>query len=440
MDNLQQNIIQEIRVQSADLTSPLIWTAGVFFAENRQDYLEQIHDPMLNELSLAATGQPYTNFFCYLNAAGTCVPVTYDPSFPNDSYFLQTFATDKQTALFTEGTYSFTDQWKTTVGLRYSKTEYSFHTLTGGPQLFLPPQANSGDKKENSFTPKVSLQFQQDPRDLYYFTYAKGFRPGGANNPVPQAACGTDFANFGITQAPATFNSDTVDSYEIGAKNNFNNRVKIASSIYYIRWNNIQQTVVPPICQISFITNLGQAVAKGADIQGDIAITDSFTAEVSAGYTDARYTQASRLSPTETTPIVASGDAIVGQSGQPGPPVTASIGLEYKFTLLERESFVRVDDEYQGRPKWVGASQDPNTLQFDPANYTLSSTNFASARGGMIFGDFQIEAFCDNLTDSHTITNYEWSINSQVPNASRLQRDFTFRPRTYGLTLLYRTK
>jgi outer membrane receptor protein involved in Fe transport len=86
--------------------------------------------------------------------------------------------------------------------------------------------------------------------------------------------------------------------------------VKIASSIYYIRWNNIQQTVVPPICQISFIDNLGQAVAKGADIQADIAFTDSFTAEIAAGYTDARYTQASRLSPTETTPIVASGDAI----------------------------------------------------------------------------------------------------------------------------------
>ena len=435
VDNLQQNIIQEVRLQSADLTAPLIWTTGVFFAEDRQDYLEQIHDPLLTNLTQAVLGLPYQQVFTDANGN----PVLYDPRFPNDSYFLQTYAKDKQIALFGEGTYSFTDQWKTTVGVRYSKTQFSFNTLTGGPQLFLAPQANSGDKKENSFTPKVSLQFQQDPRDLYYFTYAKGFRPGGANNPVPQAACGTDFVNFGISQAPATFNSDTVDSFELGAKNNFNNRVKIASSIYYIRWNNIQQTVVPPICQISFITNLGQAVAKGADIQGDIAITDNFTAEISAGYTDARYTEASRLSPTETTPIVASGDAIVGQSGQPGPPVTAAIGLEYKFTLLERESFVRVDDEYQGRPKWAGAIQDPGTLQYDPANYTLSSTNFASARGGMKFGDWQIEAFCDNLTDSHTITNYEWSIDSGV-GTSRLQRDFTFRPRTYGLTLLFHTK
>ena len=128
----------------------------------------------------------------------------------------------------------------------------------------------------------MSLQYQYDPHNLYYATYAKGFRPGGANNPVPEAACGVDFQNFGIKSAPATFNSDTVNSFEVGAKNNIDNRVKIASSVYYIRWNNIQQVVVPPICQISFISNLGQAVAKGADFQGEFAVTDSFTVELSA--------------------------------------------------------------------------------------------------------------------------------------------------------------
>jgi outer membrane receptor protein involved in Fe transport len=436
VDNNQDNLTQEFRVQSADPNARLIWTTGVFFAADRQSYLEQIHDPDLNELTEAIYGLPYTEIFTDPNGN----PVPYDPRFPNDSYFLQTYSKDQQVALFGEGTYSFTDQLKTTVGLRYSKTEFSFHTLTGGPQLFLADQANSGDKKENSFTPKVSLQYQYDPHDLYYFTYAKGFRPGGANNPVPQAACGTDFANFGIKESPPTFNSDTVDSFEIGAKNNLDNRVKIASSIYYIRWNNIQQVVVPPICQISFITNLGQAVAKGADIQGDIAITDSFTAEISAGYTDARYTEASRLSPTETTPIVASGDAIVGQSAQPPPPFTMSVGLEYKFTLFTKESFVRVDDEYESHPKWTPAGQDPNTLQFDSANYSLSSTNFASARGGMDFGAWQIEAFCDNLTDTHTVTNYEWSIDPQVAGTSRLDREFTFRPRTIGVTFIYHSK
>jgi iron complex outermembrane receptor protein len=438
VDNGQQNITQEIRLQSADATSPLFWTAGVFFSENRQTYLEQIHDPLLNELSLAATGAPYTDWFVDPN---TNLPVTYDPRFPQDSYFLQTRATDKQYALFAEGTYAFTDQYKLTLGARYSRIKFTNDSFTGGPQLFLPPETVNVSQTENSFTPKASFSFQQDAHNLYYATYAKGFRPGGANNPVPQAACAQDFQNFGITESPPTFRSDTVNSFEVGAKNNIDNRVKIASSIYYIRWNNIQQSVLPPTCQITFIANLGTAVAKGGDIQAEIALTDNFTAEISTGYTSARYTQDSKFSPTEAQSIVSKGDAIVGQSGeppgQPGAPFTFSLGLAYKFNLFNLPAYVRIDDEYQSRNKWPSAAQDPNTQQFDGAFYTLSSTNLASARTGISFGGWQASLFVDNLTDTHTVTNYNFTIDPG-DGSSRLERQYTFRPRTIGVTVTYR--
>jgi iron complex outermembrane recepter protein len=433
IDNFQQNITQEIRLQSNDPNSALIWTTGVFFSDNRQRYLEQIHDPLLNELTLATTGMPYTSIFTDANGN----PVPYVPQYPNDSYFLLTNAKDQQTAVYGEGTYSFTDELKLTLGARYSKSKYSFVSLTGGPQLFNAPATVGADKDENAFTPKVSFSYQADPRNLYYFTYAKGFRPGGGNNPVPYAACAADFQNLGITASPLTFNSDTVNSFEVGAKNNIDNRIKIASSIYYIRWNNIQQTVVPPICQISFIANLGKAVAKGADIQAEIAVTDALTLELAAGYTDARYTQDSRLTPTENPPVVSTGDAITGQSGQPNAPYTATIGLEYKFTAFAHESFIRVDDEFQSRDKWPSPGQDPTTQQYDAANYVLASTNFASARAGTKVGGWEIAAFVDNLTDSHTVTNYNWTIDPG-DGQSRLQREFTFRPRTMGLTFTFR--
>jgi outer membrane receptor protein involved in Fe transport len=437
IDNGQQNITQEIRLQSADATSPLFWTTGVFFSVNRQTYLEQIHDPLLNELSMAATGLPYQAWFVDPN---TGLSVDYDPRFPNDSYFLQTRATDKQYAVFAEGTYSFTDQYKLTLGARYSRIKFTNDSLTGGPQLFLPPQTVDVSQTENSFTPKASFSYQYDPRNLFYATYAKGFRPGGANNPVPQAACATDFANFGITESPPTFRSDTVNSFEVGSKNNIDNRIKIASSLYYIRWNNIQQSVLPPVCQITFIANLGTAVAKGGDIQAEIALTDNFTAEIAAGYTSARYTQDSKFSDVETQSIVSKGDAIVGQSGeppgQPGAPFTFTLGLEYKFNLFNLPAFVRVDDEYQSRNKWPPAAQDPTTQQFNASFYTLSSTNLASARAGMNFGGWQAALFVDNLTDTHTVTNYNFSI--YPGDAPSLERQYTFRPRTIGLTITYR--
>jgi outer membrane receptor protein involved in Fe transport len=438
VDNGQINISQEFRLQSSDPNARLLWTAGLFFSENRQSYLEQIHDPYLDELSLALTGLHYTDIF--VDANGN--PVPYVQGFPNDSYFLQTHAKDEQYAVFGEATYSVTEQFKVTAGVRFSKNKYSFDTYTGGPQLFAAPATGSGSNSENSTTPKFSLQYQADPNNLFYATYAKGFRPGGANNPLPYAACSTDFQNFGISNAPTTYNSDTVDSYEIGAKNNINNRVRIASSIYYIKWNNIQQVVVPPICEISFISNLGRAVSKGIDFELDASLTEALSLNVAAGYNSARYTQDSKLSSTESLPIVANGDAIVGQTsesgyGQATTPVTVAAGLEYHFNLLAHQSFLRVDYTYEGRAKWATAAQDPNTLQYDPNNYVLPGTTFTSLRGGMQFGSLSLAAFCDNLTNSHAITAYNWSINPGDGN-SRLERQYTFRPRTIGITAIYR--
>ncbi|HEY2684461.1 MAG TPA: TonB-dependent receptor [Steroidobacteraceae bacterium] len=442
IDNTQRNFAQEIRLQSNDPSAKLQWTTGLFASVNRQSYTEQIHDPMLNALSVGLTGATYDNWFGYTDNAGNYIPTLFDPHYPQDSYFLHTRAKDQQIAAFGEGTYSFTDQFKLTLGARMSWTQFSNDSLTGGPQLFYINTAVDSSEKEKSFTPKLSFSYQMDPNNLFYFTYAKGFRPGGANNPVPYPACAEDFSNFGITGSPATFGSDSVHSFEVGAKNNFDNRVKIASSVYYIRWNHIQQTVVPPICQISFIDNLGTAIAKGVDLQAEVAITDNFTAEFSTGYTDARYTASGGFANPDPTappnqPIVERGDAISGQSGQPNAPFTASLGLEYKFNVFNVPSFVRFDDEYESRNHYNSPSQDINTAQFDDANYHLSATNFASARAGASFGTLQIAAFCDNLMDTHTVTNYEWTIDPGDGN-SRLERQFAFRPRTFGVTFTYR--
>ena len=445
VDNTQQNFTQEIRLQSNDANAKLLWTTGVFFASNRQDYLEQIIDPNVGNLlraiytgtgnSLGPTATPNDYVLSFFG-------IGFDPSHPMDSYFLQTHAKDEQLALFGEGSYRFTDQWKLTAGARYAHMKFSFNSITGGPQLYDVTTALQSDKTESAFTPKLSLSFQADPRDLYYATYAKGFRPGGGNNPVPYASCAADFKTFGIPGAPPTYNSDTVDSFEVGAKNNFNNRVKLASSVYYIKWHNIQQTVIPPICQISFISNLGQATAKGLDVQADVAITNDLTMDLTAGYTEARYTKDSRLSPDPSlAPIVVNGDAIVGQGGQPGAPFTASIGLEYHFSAFDKNSFARADYEYEGAPKWVGPSQDPGSGQYDQANYKLPSTGFLTLRGGVELGEWSASAFVDNLTDTHPVTNYDWTIDPlNGPNSylNRVQRNYTFRPRTIGLTLTYR--
>ncbi len=461
VENRQRNFTQEFRLQSVDDSAKLTWTAGLFYSVNKQEYLEEIHDPQLGDfLKAIYVGTSNTTVLGGTNPEDYITDffgIGYDPGFPTDSYFLHTHAKDEQEALFGEGSYKFSDRSKLTVGARYARMKFDFDSLTGGPQIFDSNASRTSSRSETAFTPKVSYQFQADPSNMYYATYAKGFRPGGGNNPLPVVACAKDFDPQHLdlpNGAPQTFNSDSVDSYEFGAKNNFNNRVKLASSIYYIKWKNIQQTVVPPVCQISFIANLGEATAKGIDIQADFALTDTFTMELATGYTEARYTRDSRVSTNPNVlPIVAKGDAISGQGGQPNAPFTASIGLEYKFSAFGHESFARLDYEHTSAPKWLSASQDGvpgqgvpgqgNTGQYNAANYVLPATNFVTLRSGVTVGSWQVAAFIDNLADTHVVTNYDFSIVAGDPTdgtaaKNTVERNYTYRPRTFGLTFTYR--
>ena len=448
--NTQRNLTQEFRLQSTDPTSRVQWTAGVFYSLDRQFSLEEIHDPMADTIFNYLFGEPIATFFgTPLNPNGTSVlPM-------GDSYFNRLLSFDRQIAGFGEVNFSLTDTLKLTAGVRVSKDSYTIESLSGGPQNS-GYRAGTQSNSENPVTPKAGIEWQADPNDLYYFTYSKGFRPGGGNPSIPYdptfqnptIGCTQDFENLGLkTGAPATFKSDTVQSFEVGAKNNIDNRIRLASSVYYIKWNNIQEDVVPPICQIQFTENLGNAVSKGFDVQADFKVTDAFSLESSFGFTDARYTTSTYIGPVHTgLPVVAAGDAIAGPNGigtgYSIPPYSISLGAEYKFRAFEHESYVRADWEYLAGDKWLHASQDPNTSSYDPTGLPTARESFGSLRAGSNFGDFGVSLFVDNVADSHTILNYNHQTNSYDNNgnlvASPAYRYISYRPRTFGITVVFK--
>ena len=448
--NTQRNLTQEFRLQSTDPAARVSWTAGVFYSLDRQFSLEEIHDPMADTLFNQLFGYPIADFFgTPLNPNGTSVlPM-------GDSYFNQLLSFDRQIAGFGEVNFKVTDTLKLTAGVRVSKDSYSIESLSGGPQNS-GTRAGTQSNSENPVTPKAGIEWQADPNDLYYFTYSKGFRPGGGNPSIPYdptfqnptVGCTQDFENLGLKNgAPATFKSDTVQSFEVGAKNNFDNRIRLATSVYYIKWNNIQEDVVPPICQIQFTENLGNAVSKGFDLQADFQVTDAFSLESAFGFTDARYTTSTYIGPVHTgLPVVAAGDAIAGPNGigtgYSIPPYSITLGPEYKFKAFAHESYVRADWEYLAGDKWLHASQDPNTSSYDPSSLPDERQSFVSMRAGTLIGGFGVSLFVDNLTDSHTILNYNHQTNSYDGSgalmASAAYRYISYRPRTFGITVVYK--
>jgi hypothetical protein len=82
----------------------------------------------------------------------------------------------------------------------------------------------------------------------------------------------------------------------------------------------------------------------------------------------------------------------------------------------------------------------PSTATLQTCNYNPSSTSFMSLRAGTTFSGFNISAFIDNLLDAHPTTEYNFQGTDpfQSPAPTALYRNFTFRPRTFGITFTYR--
>ena len=142
---------------------------------------------------------------------------------------------------------------------------------------------------------------------------------------------------------------------------------------------------------------------------------------------------------TASAPWLASdGDAISGR-GRPSTtlPVPTRRGRwpwvpEYSFKLGPRDAFCRVDFEYQSRNPWLSPVQDPQSSQYIPLSYTLSSTHFTSLRGGVTnFGDMAADAVHRQPVRLHTVTNYALGqLDRTAPTFTPQQNAYTFRPRT----------
>jgi iron complex outermembrane recepter protein len=447
MTNEQRTWTQEFRLQSSDDDSRWKWTVGAFWSLAKEISIEQDDDPQINQFFNALYGVSATSLFGpYYNCNGQGTPQPAQYPIPNcANYYNNNRSYDRQVAGFGEVTYKLTDRLSLTAGGREAKMGFSLSHYSNG-LLNYGPSTAAGSEQENAFTPKVGLTFQADDRDLYYATYAKGFRPGGYNPPlIPACGPGLIAEGFASGEAPLTYNKDTTQSYEIGSKNNFADRLKIATSVYYIQWNGIQQNVyVGGNCGLQFTDNLGTAVAKGFDFQADAVLGAGFSVQTSVGYTNARFTKTS-LSNLAVAGDAISGEAAINYSPGTNPPWTLAVGPQYDFKAFEHEAFVRADWEYTSRNPWLAPVQDPNSSQYNSNSYTLPSTSFTSLRAGIKLGSWQVSLFCDNLFDSHTVLNYAQiqpdtfnpSYNPSLPNSVQ-QNDFTFRPRTVGVTAAFR--
>jgi outer membrane receptor protein involved in Fe transport len=257
---------------------------------------------------------------------------------------------------------------------------------------------------------------------MLYVTAAKGYRIGGANESVLGiVACKGDLAALGLKDVPATFQSDSVWSYEGGIKGSFlEQRLRLEASIFWIDWSGIQQQVELPDCGYYYTGNLGNAASRGFDVQAQYDVGQGLVLSGNAGLTDARFT---------STVLV--GGNVLAKSGDSlaTPEWTATAALQKNF-ILPRDAtvYARVDYQFAGPYYRTGSA---GTFSYNSNTRDAPATNYVTLRSGVIRHGWDVSAFINNALNSRTsLYRYQDTVNS--PGL----RDITYRPLTVGLTAI----
>lgn len=402
----QKNWTGELRLQSNQADSPLSWVVGGFYSHAKQTSIQQVFDPYLP---------------VYLFGAPTTVPgySVYDQN---------ALSVDKQLAAFGQLTYKFTDKLSAIVGLRYSHTVFSIHDVAQG-FVVGPLVDDRGRQKENPITPKFGVNFQANPDTLLYASASRGFRVGGYN-PQVGTFCGPELSSIGYPGGrPTNYKSDSVWSYELGAKSRFGGGLgSIQASAYQIDWKNIQQAVALNSCGFQFTSNLGRARSRGFDIQFELKPTDRLTLQAEVGYVDAKFLDTVLGGPAASAPLVSKGDHVLGS------PWTLSLHGQYDFDLLgPKGAYIRSDFDYRAKQKTTPPYLNPSNGAIDTALAVPPAVSYWSARLGVRPGKFDVSLFVNNILNKST-----WTRRERAGNPFEFFRRETVRPRTFGVTVGYR--
>lgn len=402
----QKNWTQEVRLQSTNSDARMVWTAGVFYQDAAEDTTENVYDPdLLNEL-----GVPAGNGYIYQQN-------------PFNSL-------DKELALFGQTDIRLIRRLKLTLGLRVSKADFDGTAKYTG-FVVGPPVASTASESEHPVTPKFGLEYQVNRDDLLYASVAKGYRIGGANPAIGEFC---NLAPYGLSTVPSKYSSDHLWSYELGTKNTLDDhRLLIDGSVYYIQWDNIQQNVGLP-CGFQFTSNLGAAQSRGFDLQAQFQISKALQIGGTVGYGDAKYTETVFATPAAASipgsfSIVRDGDHLTA------PPWTVALYGQLNFPLFDRNGYARADYQYSSHQSALTNAQDPANggggYALVPA---LPSTSYTSVRAGLRWGGFDVSVFAQNLFD----TQPKLTSHADGPFGTPLYQVYTWRPRTIGVTGIYR--
>jgi iron complex outermembrane receptor protein len=341
-------------------------------------------------------------------------------------------------ALFTQLTYSLTDRFRLTGGLRYTYEEKNSDSRrynipdTVGPDPVLPDAPVGaptltviGSRDWSKVNWKAGVEFDAAEHSLLYANVSTGFKAGGFFYGPPDAQ---------------SYDPETVTSYVIGTKNRFfGNRLQLNAEGFYLDYRDQQVAFVKLIggSAVLVTENAGKSRAYGFELESDFLATPTTRIGAQVQHLQAKYESFNYL--TIAPPPSASACAVTPASGMfsvdcsgntplRSPRWTLVGSLEQTIGLpngahLEAEARARYEAKFNADVSYI------------PETQTYSTTRVDLGLGYVTADDrFTIKAYVDNVTDRETISNETISISYAVNPVIGVNLQ---APRTYGVRASY---
>lgn len=315
----------------------------------------------------------------------------------NDIYNYFAPSNYQEVAAFGNVTVNLSERFDVSGGLRWAQNKQDITQIGSGRYVGSRPLREA---KEDVVTYLANARFHLSPMSTLYARFATGYRPGGPN-PV------LNDPTTGLPPLSASYNSDSLKSYEVGAKlGTSDGRYGMELAAYQIDWDDIQ--VIGTRGIFSVRVNAGTARVRG--IEGSITARPILGLNLRGNfaYQDAKL--------TENAPDIR---AVRGERLPNVPEFTAAGSADYEFTGDYRPSIGMTVKHVSTRR----ASFNASTLL---PQYILPSYTSVDLRAGLDLSEVKLQLYVRNLFDERGQLSATYRNSFQVA----IQQ-----PRTFGLSL-----
>ncbi len=247
--------------------------------------------------------------------------------------------------------------------------------------------------------PKVTLTWTPADNQLWYATYANGFRSGGFN---------------GV--GGREFDDENVDNLELGYKSKWmDDRVLFNAAAYRAESEDFQFFYIDfNAGGAQVIDNLGEVTLTGFEFEFEALLRPDWSVFAALGIQDS---DIEAFDPALTVPA---------SRGNRTPKTTKSslnVGTQVGFSLNRNlDGMLRIDFERRGDKYWHPDNVD-----------VMEPVNLLNARIGIGSGNWNLVLWGKNLTDEF----YYEDFNAQAFTGLPWNIGFATRPRSYGIEFRY---